>query len=108
MISIVLHWPQGYSERREVVELLHLGVSRAGRAYQGPWPAVLVFGAGLVLGLMVGARFGASPMAAVAGQQAREVGGDVLERLLVRRPDDGNSVALDEWGGQLAGAARRG
>lgn len=62
----------------------------------------------MALGLVVGARLRARPMAdlAVAGRQARDVGGDVLERFLVRRPDDGNSVALDD-SGRLAGAGRR-
>lgn len=85
------------------------GVSSVrGRASRRPGPAVLAFGAGVVVGLLVGTRIGASPIAdlAVAGRQARDVGGDVLERLLVRRPDDGNSVALDDRGGRLVGAGR--
>jgi hypothetical protein len=89
--------------------LKRLGVSsvRARPAVRS-LPAVGAFGAGLVLGLVVGARLGARPMAelAAAGRQARDAGGDVLERFLVRRPDDGNSVALDEPAVQLAGAGR--
>ncbi|HSR25102.1 MAG TPA: hypothetical protein VLW53_16220, partial [Candidatus Eisenbacteria bacterium] len=85
-----------------MVQLQRLGVGNVRvRSHDRSWPAVFAFGGGLLLGMMVGARLGTSPVAdlAVARRQAREVGGDVLERLLVRRPDDANSVALDERAG---------
>jgi hypothetical protein len=46
-----------------------------------PWPGVLVFVAGLFLGIAVGASFGPFQRSTVkAAQRVREVGGDMIDR----------------------------
>lgn len=109
-LSLVTRSAQGYSERREVVQLQRSGVrkasrwvepggSRRERSSPGPWRPVLAFGSGLAFGLVAGAYLSSSPIRTQlkeAGRQAREVGADVVEQVLTRPLNDGNSVALSE------------